>query len=254
MLLCVDISNVAVSLGLFAGEKLRAQWRLQAQKGRPADEYALQLHALLAQAGLESAPQAAILASVAPALTPVWTEVCRRAVGQPPLIVGVGVKTGVRIRREAPRQLGADRVANAAAAKALFGGPVCVVDCGTTLTFDALDAEGDYLGHAIAPGLHMAADALGAGAAQLAAIPLVRPERAIGRNTTESMQSGLLFGFAGLVEGMVARFRQELGEGMRVIATGEDAALIAAETPVIERVEPWLTLIGLRLIWEMNRG
>lgn len=253
MLLCVDIANADITLGLFEGDRLAATWRLASDERRTEDEYGLQMAGLLAQAGYQVADiHGVVIACVVPPLLPVWQTVCRRLLATAPLVVGAGVKTGLRIRTESPRQLGADRVANAVAGKALFGGPLCIVDFGTTTTFDALAANGDYMGHAIAPGLAMAATALSAETAQLPAIILGRPASAIGRNTVESIQAGLLFGFVGLVEGMVARFRAELGPAMRVIATGRHAPLIAAETTVIARVEPWLTLHGLRLIWEMN--
>ena len=252
MLLCIDVANTDTTLGLFAGSRLAHTWRLASDAGRTEDEYLLQVQALLA--GVVAEPlEGAIVASVVPALAPTWQTICRKELEVEPLIVGAGVKTGLRIRTEAPRQLGADRVANAVAAKALFGGPACIVDFGTTTTIDALAANGDYLGHAIAPGLAMAAAALSAGAAQLPEVSLARPAQVIGRNTVESIQSGLVFGYVGLVEELVRRFRAELGEETRVIATGRDADLLAAETGIIERVEPWLTLVGLRLIWEMNR-
>jgi type III pantothenate kinase len=253
MLLCVDIANADTTLGLFEGERLVATWRLASDARRTEDEYSLQLTGLLTQGGHRPDDlHSAIIGCVVPPLLPVWQTVCRRLITADPLVVGAGVKTGLRIRTESPRRLGADRVANAVAARALFGGPLCIVDFGTTTTFDALAADGDYLGHAIAPGLDMAATALSAATAQLPEVILGRPSSAIGRNTVESIQAGLLFGFVGLVEGMVARFRAELGPAMRVIATGRHASLIAAETTVIERVEPWLTLHGLRLIGEMN--
>ncbi len=254
MLLCTDIANSDITLGLFSGQRLLATWRLAADASRTEDEYGLQVEALLAKRGAYiSELEGVVIASVAPALTPIWQAVSKALLGAEPLVVGAGVKTGLRIRTEAPRQLGADRVANAVAAKALLGGPVCVVDFGTATTFDALAANGDYLGHAIAPGLTMAATALSAGTAQLPEVALIRPQQAIGRNTVESVQAGLIYGFVGLVEGLVGRFQAVLGEGTHVIATGQHADLIAAETRVIERVEPWLTLEGLRLIWEMNR-
>lgn len=253
MLLCVDIANADITLGLFEGEHLITTWRLASDERRTEDEYGLQMVGLLAQIGRRVADlHGAVIACVVPSLLPVWQTVCRRLLATAPLVVGAGVKTGLRIRTESPRQLGADRVANAVAGKALFGGPLCIVDFGTTTTFDALAANGDYVGHAIAPGLEMAATALSAETAQLPEVILGRPASAVGRNTVESIQAGLLFGFVGLVEGMVARFRAELGPAMRVIATGRHAPLIAAETTVIARVEPWLTLHGLRLIWEMN--
>lgn len=254
MLVCIDIANTDITLGLFDDARLLATWRLEADTARTEDEYGLQVRALLGQRDkAEEVVAGAVLASVVPGLTPVWQAVCRQALHIEPLVVGAGLRTGLRLRTENPRQLGADRVANAVAAKALFSGPTCVVDFGTTTTFDALAANGDYLGHAIAPGLMMAAAALSAGAAQLPEVALARPQQVIGRNTVESMQAGLIYGYVGLVEGLVERFRAVLGEGMHVVATGQHAELIAAETRVIERVEPWLTLAGLRLIWEMNR-
>ena len=173
---------------------------------------------------------------------------------QEPLIVGSGVKTGVAIRIDNPREVGADRVVNTAAAFRLYGGPACIVDFGTATTFDALSANGEYLGGAIAPGVRLAADALFRGTAKLPRVDLQRPAHAIGTNTVDSMRSGILFGYVGLVEGMVARFRLELGPTMRVIGTGGLASVIAQETRVLEIVDPWLTLKGLRLIYELNRG
>ena len=255
MLLCVDIANADVTLGLFRDGRLHGHWRLAADLARTEDEYMLQLAALLTRADAFPAQlEGMAIASVVPALTPVWRTVCRQLLQQDALVVGAGVKTGLAIRMENPRSLGADRVANAVAARSLFGGPICVVDFGATTTFDAVAGNGDYLGHAIAPGLEMAAASLTQGAAQLPSVALVRPPQAIGRNTMESMQSGLIFGYVGLVEGLVARFRQTLGPGMQVVATGRYANLIAAETNVIQRVDPFLTLTGLRLVWEMNRS
>jgi type III pantothenate kinase len=163
------------------------------------------------------------------------------------------VKTGVRIRYEDPRAVGADRIVDAAAVQKLYGGPACVVDFGTATTFDAISAEGDYLGGAIAPGIGIAAEALFQRTAKLPRVDLQRPPAAIGRNTVHAIQSGLLFGYVGLVEGMVARFRGELGPEMKVIATGGLAEIVARETSVIQVVAPWLTLDGLCLIWQLNR-
>jgi type III pantothenate kinase len=167
-------------------------------------------------------------------------------------VLDIGVKTGVRVCYDNPREVGADRVANAAAAYRLYGGPACVVDFGTATTFDAISREGDYLGGAIAPGIVISAEALFHYAAKLPRIDLVRSPRVIGTNTVHSMQSGIIFGYVGLVEGMVARFREELGEDMKVIATGGLADLIAGETEVIDVVNPWLTLEGLKIIYEIN--
>ncbi len=255
MLMCVDIANTDISLALFQDEQVAAHWRLQTEAGRTADEYALQLRVLLAQARVApGAISGMIIASVVPALTAVWAELGKRLTKQPPLVVGPGVKTGLQIRREAPRQLGADRVANAVAAKATYRCPLCVVDFGSTLTFDVLDSSGAYLGHIIAPGLAMSAAALDRDTAQLPLAALQRPEHLIGRNTSESMQAGLVFGFASLVEGIVQRLQGELGPDLGIIATGHHASLIMQETALPHTLNPWLTLQGLRLIWQMNRG
>jgi type III pantothenate kinase len=167
--------------------------------------------------------------------------------------VDAGTKTGVRIRYEDPKAVGADRIVDAAAVQRLYGGPACVVDFGTGTTFDAISADGDYLGGAIAPGIGIAAEALFSRAAKLSRVDLTRPPSVIGRNTPHAMQSGLLFGYVGLVEGMVARFRGELGPEMKVIATGGLAEVVAAETDVLEILAPWLTLDGLRIIWGLNQ-
>ena len=193
------------------------------------------------------------MASVVPPLTHVFEEMVERFVKQKPLVIGVGVKTGVQIRYDSPRDVGADRIVDAAAAYKLYGGPACIVDFGTATTFDAISDKGEYLGGAIAPGIGIAAEALFSRTSKLPRIDLVRPPKAIGTNTVHAMQSGLIFGYVGLVEGMVARFRVELGQTMRVIGTGGLAETIAAETTVIEVVNPWLTLEGLRLVWEMNQ-
>jgi type III pantothenate kinase len=168
-------------------------------------------------------------------------------------VVDAGVKTGVRIHYDDPKTVGADRVVDAAAVKKLYGGPACVVDFGTATTFEAISAEGDFMGGAIAPGIGIAAEALFQRTAKLQRVDLSRPPAAIGRNTVHAIQSGLLFGYVGLVEGMVARFRKELGPGTKVIGTGGLVDLIAAETDVIQIKAPWLTLDGLRLVWEMNQ-
>lgn len=254
MLLALDIGNTTITLGLYDGEKPGPRWRLETVRTRLADEYGLTLAALLANAGLprESVRSVAV-SSVVPPLTGTWVEVCRRSLGVEPLIVGTGVKTGVRVLYDDPKQVGADRIANAAAVKELWGGPACIVDFGTGTTFDALSARGEYLGGAIAPGIGIAAEALHARAAKLPRVDLVRPPAAIGRNTDHALQSGLLFGYVGLVEGMVARFRAELGPEMKVIATGGYCELLAKETPVLGILAPWLTLDGLRIIYALNR-
>jgi type III pantothenate kinase len=253
MLLTIDIGNTNITLGLYQGKALGPRWRLATVHDRMPDEYGLQFIGLLAHAGHDPAELTGIcLASVVPPLTGRIIEACRHYIHQDPLVVDAGVKTGVRIRYEDPRAVGADRIVDAAAVQQLYGGPACVVDFGTGTTFDAISAEGDYLGGAIAPGIGIAAEALFMRTAKLPRVDLLRPPSVIGRNTVHAMQSGLLFGYVGLVEGMVARFRGELGPDMKVIATGGLAEIVARETDVFQIIAPWLTLDGLRIVWELN--
>lgn len=255
MLLAIDIGNTNITLGLYEGNELGPRWRLFTEHDRMPDELGFQFFGLLSHAGHTPHDLHGVcLASVVPPLTGKVVEACQKYLYQDPLIVDAGVKTGVRIRYEDPKAVGADRIVDAAAVQHFYGGPACVVDFGTATTFDAISAEGDYLGGAIAPGIGIAAEALFARTAKLPRVDLARPPAAIGRNTVHALQSGLLFGYVGLVEGMVARFRHELGPGMKVIGTGGLAELIAQDTKVLDFVAPWLTLDGLRLIWEMNRN
>jgi len=255
MLLCIDIGNTNITLGLYDGETLGPRWRLATNYERMPDEFVLQLLGLLELDGLARRDvKGAAIASVVPPLTGKWVEVCHKAVSCEPLVVDAGVKTGVRVLYDDPAAVGADRLVDAVAVCRLYGGPACIVDFGTATTFDAISAEGEYLGGAIAPGIGIAADALFARTAKLPRVELARPPAAIGRNTVHSMQSGLLFGYVSMVEGMVARFRQELGESMKVIATGGLAEILARETPVLEILAPWLTLDGLRMVYDLNRG
>ena len=254
MLLTIDIGNTNITLGIYHGREPAPRWRLSTDHRRMPDEYGLQFLGLLEHAGIAPADLTGVcMASVVPPLTERVATACRRYLGQEPLVVEAGVRTGVRIRYEDPRAVGADRIVDAAAVRTLYGGPACVVDFGTATTFDAISKEGDYLGGAIAPGIGIAAEALFMRAAKLPRVELKRPPAAIGRNTVHAMQSGLLFGYVGLVEGLVERFRRELGAEMKVIATGGLAEVIAQETDVIDIINPWLTLDGLAIIWELNR-
>jgi len=254
MLLCIDIGNTNITFGLYKGEKLGPRWRIRTIHEKMPDEYGVLLDQMFLHRGYRPEQvTGAMIASVVPPLRPVFEQVCREYVGQQPLVLDVGVKTGVRIRYENPWEVGADRVADAAAVQALYSVPACVVDFGTATTFDAVSAEGDYLGGAIAPGIGIAAQALFERTAKLHRVELTRPPSAIGRTTTHSIQSGLLFGYVGLVEGMVARFKAELGPETQIIATGGLAEIIARETEVIDVVDPWLTLHGLRIIYQLNQ-
>jgi type III pantothenate kinase len=254
MLLAIDIGNTNIMLGLYDDDTLGPHWRLSTNHERMPDEFAMQLIGLLQFAGV--APDqidGVAIASGVPVLTSRWTEVCRDYLACEPLIVSARLKTGITIRYDNPDAVGADRIVDALAAYHHYGGPACIVDFGTATTFEAITAGGEYLGGAIAPGIGIAADALAQRAAKLPKVDLVRPPSVIGRNTVHSMQSGLLFGYVGLVEGMVARFKAELGPETKVIGTGGLAPLIAGETSVIDIIAPWLTLDGLRLIYAMNR-
>lgn len=254
MLLTIDIGNTNITLGLYNGETLGSRWRLATVHDRMPDEYGLQFLGLLSHAGRTPPELTGIcLASVVPPLTSKVVEACNEYLGISPLVVDAGVKTGVRVLYEDPRAVGADRIVDAAAVQRLYGGPACVVDFGTATTFDGISAKGEYLGGAIAPGINIAAEALFLRTAKLPRVDLQRPPTAIGRNTTHAMQSGLIFGYVSLVEGMVARFRKELGAEMKVIGTGGLTEVIARETDVIQILAPWLTLDGLRIVWELNQ-
>jgi len=253
MLLTIDIGNTNLTLGLYEGDKLGSHWRLATDHNRMPDEYGLQFLGLLQNAGKTLTEMTGVsLASVVPPLTGRVIQACREYLKQEPLVVDAGIKTGIRIRYEDPRAVGADRVCDAVAVMKLYGGPACVVDFGTATTFNAITKDGEYLGGAITAGINLAAEALYTRAAKLPRIDLQVPPFVIGRNTVHAMQSGLLFGYVSMVEGMVARFRSELGSDMKVIATGGLAEVVAKETQVINIISPWLTLDGLRIIWEIN--
>jgi type III pantothenate kinase len=255
MLLCVDIGNTNIVIGIYRGEELLTHWRISTDHNKMPDEYGMLLVSLMAHHDLPMQDiDGVALASVVPPLTDTFVEMLEEYVRVKPLVIGSGTRTGVSVRYDNPHDVGADRVVNAAAAYRLYGGPTCIVDFGTATTFDALSAKGEYLGGAIAPGVRVAAEALFQRTAKLPRIDLQRPPKAVGSNTADAMRSGILFGYVGLVEGMVARFRRELGADMRVIGTGGLARVIAQETPVIEVVDPWLTLKGLRLIYDLNEG
>jgi len=253
MLLTIDVGNTNITLGLYEGEVLGPRWRISTKHDRMPDEFGFQFYGLLSHAGFSPDDLHGIcMASVVPPLTGKIVEACQDYLYIDPLVVDAGVKTGISILYENPKSVGADRIVDAAAVLHFYGSPACVVDFGTATTFDAITKDGAYLGGAIAPGIGISADALFEKAAKLPRVDLQRPPSAIGRNTAHSMQSGLLFGYVGLVEGMVARFREELGPSMQVIGTGGLAEIIARETRVLEHIAPWLTLDGLRLIWDMN--
>ena len=254
MLLAIDIGNTNVTLGVFDGELLRATWRMATDVHRMADEYAALLLNMLPHENIAASDITDVcLCNVVPPLTSTFLELSRRYFKVTPLVVGAGVKTGVRIRMDNPKEVGADRIADAAAAHHLYGGPVIIIDLGTATTFGIVSREGDYIGGIIATGIATAAEALYSRTAQLPRVDLVRPKNVIGTNTVSAMQSGIIYGYASLVDGMLARIKKELGEKARVVATGGYSSLIAKETKAIDEVNPDLTLIGLRLIYELNK-
>ena len=254
MLLAIDIGNTNITLGVFDGDALSATWRLSTERSKTSDEYSATLMQMLQLRDMAAQQIDAIaLCSVVPPLTPTFVDLCKTHFGVEPLVVGAGTKTGVRILYDNPRDVGADRIVDAAAALRLYGGPVIVVDIGTATVFDAVTANGDYLGGAIAPGMVIASDALFSSTSQLRRVELVAPSTAIGRNTIHAIQSGVVLGYADLVRGMVARFDAELGGGAKVVATGGLAHILEAEAGVFDDINPDLTLMGLMLIQGMAR-
>jgi type III pantothenate kinase len=257
LLLAIDVGNTSVALGVYDGRDRRATFRIATDQDNLADEYAMLLVALLREEGIEPARiGAACLSSTVPPLLHTFERVCERYFGVKPLVVGTGVKTGVRVRYDNPREVGPDRILHAVAALERYDPPIVIVDLGTALVFDAVSADGDYLGGAIAPGMGIASQALFSRAAMLHRVSLERPmiEGAIGRNTVHSMQAGIFFGYAEMVAGMVRRFKEEVGEDAVVIGTGGYAESIAAEAGCFDHIEEHLNLDGLRIIFELNRA
>ena len=259
-LLVIDIGNTNVSLGLFdypgaAGEsegELVHHWRIGTRREHTSDEVGLILTGLFGQSSFDLSGIAdVIISSVVPPLLPIYERVSTKLFDRPPLVVGPGVKTGMPVRYENPREVGADRIVNAVAAFELLGGPVIAVDFGTATTFDCVSERGEYLGGVIYPGIHTSMEALFERASMLHRVEIARPKAVIGRTTTAALQSGLLYGTAGVVDSMVERIRGELGPA-RVVATGGLAGRVANESATIERVEPFLTLEGLRILYEKN--
>ena len=249
LLLTIDVGNTNTVLGLHEGTELRAHWRLTTRREQTPDEYGILVRNLFGAQGVApSQVNGVALASVVPPLTSVLVTLSRQYLGQEPFVIEPGVRTGMPILYEPPSDVGADRIVNGVAAFAAYGGPVIVVDFGTATTFDVVTKKGEYLGGVICPGVGISADALFQRAARLPRVDVRNPGKVIGRSTVGSMQAGLYFGYASMVEGIA-----ELGEPARVVATGGLAETLAGDMPSIEAVDPVLTLTGLRLIWERNR-
>lgn len=254
MLLCIDVGNTNIKLGLFEGEVMRSRWRIATDRSRLADEYAVLLTNLLQLEGLSLAQvTGCALSSVVPSLTQVFGELSERYLGQEALVLGKVTRANMRVNTDNPAEVGSDLIVNALAARHLYGAPVIVVGFGTATTFVAVSAQGDLEGVAIAPGIVTSGESLFHTTATLPQVALTHPAAAVGKNTIASLQSGMVYGFAGLTQGVVQRIQAELGGGARVVATGGLAELIAPEAPVIDAVEPDLALIGLRLLYELNR-
>jgi type III pantothenate kinase len=259
MLLAIDIGNTNIHMGLWDGREWRLQWRLRTVPDKTIDEYGIYLKSLLRENEANGLVDQVILASVVPKLSTTFASMCRRYLGVEPLQVTAETDTGIRVTTDNPQEVGADRIVNAAAAYSLYTGPTIVIDMGTATTFDIISAAGELIGVVIAPGLQLAADALADRAAQLSRVALQPPPQAIGRNTVHAMQSGCVFGYVYLVEGLTRRLTAELetagagGQPIRILGTGGLISLITPHTNVIHQVEPWLTLTGLRVINDKNR-
>ena len=253
MLLAIDVGNTETVVGVFRDEELAWRWRMATVPDRTADELALLFGGFLQQQDLsfDRNVTGVVLSSVVPSATQAIREMVRRYFRFPPVVVEPGVKTGVPVLTDNPKEVGADRIVNALAAFTRYGGPCVVVDFGTATTFDCVSERGEYVGGAIAPGLQIAARALFEHTARLPLVEMVAPQAAIGKNTVESVQSGLIFGYAALIDGMIERIAKELGQPT-VIATGGLAPVVIEECRTVDHHEPWLTLEGLRLVFEKN--
>lgn len=253
MLLVIDVGNTNIVLGIFKDQELVDHWRVSTDRLRTTDEYGVLIRHLFYLNGVNSEEiDAIIISSVVPPVMPTLERMCQRYFGLTPLVIGPGVKTGMDIKYDNPREVGADRIVNAVAAYEKFGGPVIIIDFGTATTFCAVDKKGTYLGGAICPGIGISTDVLVQRTAKLPRIEVVQAEKVICRNTVESMQAGVFYGFVGQVDGIVTRMRRELGCKAKVVATGGLAVIVAPATDAIDVVEPMLTLEGLKIIYDRN--
>ena len=258
-LLAVDIGNTNITIGAFEGQELTATWRLATRETRTIDEHAWALQGVLRSKNVEpDSFDAVVICSVVPPLTEDYVAALAQVTTAEPLVIGPGVRTGIRIHYDRTQDVGADRIVDAVAAHQIYGGPLVVVDIGTATVFDAVTADGDYIGGAISPGMEIAADAMFRNTSLLRRVEMVAPDRVIGRSTVASMQSGFVYGFAELIEGMLARFKVELNpdapDEVTAVATGGLANLMAEHTESFNHVNPDLTLVGLQIVHEMNNA
>ena len=254
MILTLDIGNTNMKTALFEGMEMRQYWRISTNRNRTSDEYGMTLMNLMQHSGVDrSEIKGIMMSSVVPQINFTIEHMCRNYFGMEPMKIEPGVRTGINIKYENPRELGSDRIANAVAAYELYGGPCITIDFGTATSFGAISDKGEFLGGAICPGLKLAADALTEHTAKLPRFELVKPDRAIGRNTVSNMQAGIVYGYIGQIKYLVNRMKKEMGvEGIKVIATGGLAVLVAGESSVIDVMDGLLTLKGLRIIYEKN--
>jgi type III pantothenate kinase len=256
MLLAVDVGNSHTLVGVFKDEELVHHWRLSTDPARSSDELALSFSGLLGFAGLDFTHNVhgMVISSVVPTVTDTYRAMMADYFPFPPVVVEPGVRTGIPLRYENPREIGADRIANSVAAEAIYGGPAIVVDFGTSTNFDAISRGGEFVGGVIAPGVQASTDALVSRAARLPNVESAVPPTTIGRTTTQALQAGIVFGFAGQVDAIVTRMCAELGEGVTTVSTGNLAETVRRTCTTIDEHDPWLTLKGLRIIWDRNAG
>ena len=253
MLIAIDIGNTNITIGLFLDSDLISTWRFSTDSRKTSDEYGLLLQQVMSSNNLNADEiDSAAICSVVPPLTPTFELLCQRYLKVQPLTVMAETKTGIKILYDSPRDVGADRIVDAAAALHIYGGPCIVVDLGTATVFDAVNEHGEYLGGAIAPGMTVSADSLYRATSQLSRVELNAPEKVIGTNTTHSIQSGLVFGYSELIKGMIVRFKKEIGTNATVIATGGQADIVKDQVGEFNHIDPDLTLKGLRIVHSLN--
>jgi len=255
MICTMDVGNTNIKMALYDGDQMKNYWRVSTNKTYTSDEYGMILSGLFNHAGLDMhCVEGIIMSSVVPTINFTLEHMCKDYFGKTPMLIAPGIKTGINLKYENPRELGSDRIANAVAAQAEYGGPCIFIDFGTATTFGAIDASGAFAGGCICPGLKLTSEAIVNGTAKLPRFELVKPEHVINRTTISNLQAGVIYGYIGQVDYLVRRFRKELGApDALVVATGGMSLLVAEETGIIDKLDGYLTLKGLRLIYERNR-